>query len=138
MELSAKKIHKYRGRKISSLLKEAEKHFNAYIRQRDSQDGYFQCISCGEYKHTTKMHAGHFMSAGHHTIVRFNEDNVHGQCEHCNTFLHGNLASYQDNLIKKIGQEGVDIIKATCRQTKKWARMDLIVIIETYKAKLTE
>ncbi|WP_371878107.1 recombination protein NinG [Chitinophaga nivalis] len=136
MELSAKTIQKYKGRGISFLLREAETVFNRYIRQRDSQDGYFKCISCQEYKPVSKMHAGHFMSAGHHTAVRFNEDNVHGQCEKCNTFLHGNLISYQENLIKKIGQDSVDIIKSTCRNTAKWHRIDLISIIETYKGKL--
>lgn len=82
MELSIKQLQKYNGKDIPQLLKIAEKHFNRYIRQRDSNGGdYFQCISCGQYKRTEMMHAGHYMSAGHNGTVRFNPDNVRSLAE---------------------------------------------------------
>lgn len=135
MEISAEQIKKYKGKTQPQLLKIATKWFNQYIRQRDSDGDYFQCISCQEWKSVSQMNAGHFMSAGHHTVVRFDENNVHGQCIKCNCHLHGNLISYQDNLVKKIGQEELDRIKTICRQTGKLDNLWLIGIIETYKAK---
>src|SRR5688500_10309938 len=103
MDLTVKQIKKYDNRSISQLIKIAEKHFNAYIRKRDDQGGYFTCISCGVPKKLDQMNAGHYMSAGHNGIVRFNEDNVHGQCVKCNMYEHGNLIRYRENLVRKIG-----------------------------------
>jgi hypothetical protein len=37
---------------IARLMAKAQMVFNAYIRQRDSQDGYFTCISCGRTQPT--------------------------------------------------------------------------------------
>lgn len=134
--LTADQIKKYNKKSIPQLLKLAEKHFNAFIRHRDSEDGWFRCISCGEVKATEKMHAGHYMSAGHNGATRFDEDNVNGQCHKCNTFLHGNLIRYRENLVKKIGEDRVKILENISRLTKKWDRLELIDIIITYKEKM--
>lgn len=136
MELTAKQIQKYQKKSIPQLLKMATEVFNRYIRQRDDQGGFFTCISCRGVKPLSQMHAGHFMSAGHNGMVRFNEDNVNGQCVRCNTFLHGNLAEYRMNLILKIGQEKVDLLESSARSVHKWDRFGLVHVIETYKEKL--
>lgn len=132
-ELTAKQIQKYSKKTIPQLIKLAEKVFNAYIRKRDNKGGYFQCIACGEYKPIPQMHAGHYLAAGHNGIVRFNEDNVNGECCRCNTFLHGNTAEYRKGLIKKIGLERVEILESTARMRHKWDRNGLIWVIESYK-----
>lgn len=134
--MDIKTIKRYQKKSISDLIKIATKHFNQFIRLRDSKEGYFKCISCGVTKSTSKMHAGHFLSAGHHSIVRFDERNVHGQCEHCNTFLSGNLIRYQEGLEKKIGKdEVVKIIMKSRMRGFKWDRFGLIDIITTYNQK---
>lgn len=135
MELSSAQIKKYQKKTISQLIKIAEKHFNKYIRHRDDQGGYFTCISCGVPKSLGNMNAGHYMSAGHNGIVRFNEDNVNGQCVHCNLHEHGNLIRYRENLVKKIGQQRVEMLESTSRMAHKWDRFGLIHVIETYKGK---
>lgn len=135
MEISAKVIKKYEGKTPAQLLKLAEKHFNAFIRKRDSTDTWFVCISCQKTKKMDQMNAGHYMAAGHYTAVRFNEDNVHGQCIACNQHLHGNLIDYRKNLLQKIGPELLEEIEGTCRLSVKWDRFVLIGIIETYKTK---
>ena len=80
-----------------------------------------------------------FYSAGNHPSVKFNEDNVHGQCKRCNYFLSGNLLPYRDNLILKIGQERFDKITLTTQMSKKygfkWDRFYLLDVIEKYKNK---
>jgi hypothetical protein len=116
---------------VSQLIAIAVRHFHKFIRTRDKD---LPCISCGRY---TKLQAGHFYSAGNHPSVRFNEDNVNGQCIQCNHFLSGNLLPYRANLIKKIGQERVDKITLNVEMSKKfgfkWSRLFLIETILKYK-----
>jgi hypothetical protein len=135
--LEASIIQKYKGKTIPSLLKLATKHFNAYIRKRDSKETHFVCISCNKPKTLSQMHAGHYYSAGYHSSVRFDEDNVHGQCVHCNTFLHGNLINYKNNLLRKIGSDRMEELNIKVgfekRSVFKWDRFSLIEIIEKYK-----
>lgn len=129
MNLNTKTLKKYEKKTIAWLLQKAQDVFNAYIRKRDSEDGWFTCISCNKPKPVEQMNAGHFFSAGHHTALRYHEDNVHGQCIACNQHLHGNLIMYQENLIKKIGQDRVEFLRNNCRKTSKWERIALIEII---------
>ncbi len=137
--MEARIIQKYKSKSVAQLLKLATKHFNAYIRKRDSNEGVFKCISCSKYKGKTQLHAGHYYSAGHYPSVRFDEDNVNGQCVRCNTFLHGNLAEYKENLLEKIGKERMQKLQQRVSDAKrngwKWDRFYLIEIIENYKNK---
>ena len=122
------------SKKTLRLLKAlATKHFNAFIRERDQDQ---PCISCGS---RTTLQAGHFYSGGHHSALRFNEDNVHGQCMRCNYYLSGNLNEYRKNLIKKIGVDRVEQLDMLAayhkRKGYKWDRFFLIDIINKYKKK---
>lgn len=81
------------------------------------------------------MHAGHFWSAGGHGSVRFDEDNVHGQCSRCNTHLHGDLINYDRSLVNKIGEERYRRLEVRAHQLKKWDKVDLISIIYEYRTK---
>jgi len=124
----------YDKKSIPQLIQIAQKHFNAYIRARDAKDGYFICISCNTPKILEKMQAGHYLSAGHHSYLRFNPENVHGQCIRCNMHLHGNPTNYRINLIRKIGQETVEALEATMHTSIKQDRFTLMEIIEKYKS----
>ena len=64
--------------------------------------------------------------------LRFNEDNVHKQCQPCNTHLHGNLLSYRIELIKKIGQDKVDLLESA-PEYKKWSITELEEICIKYR-----
>lgn len=123
-------IQKYAKRSTPWLIEKASNVFNRFIRTRDEGQ---PCISCGKY---TVLQCGHFYSGGHHPELRFNEDNCHGQCQHCNYFLSGNLNEYRKNLINKIGLERVeklDFIVGITRQTGfKWNRISLIETIQKY------
>jgi hypothetical protein len=118
---------------IPKLTAKAQKVFNAYIRKRDSEDGYFTCISCGETKETAQMNAGHYVSQKGSSALRFDEYNVNGECIACNGFNDFHLVGYRKNLINKIGQEMVDWIEANYRTPKKWSRTELNELIEKYK-----
>lgn len=114
-------------------LKEAQTIFNKYIRLRDMG---LWCISCG--KQPKKKNAGHYFSSGGHSNVRFDEDNVHLQCEHCNTYLSGNLLNYQIGIEKRIGSKKLLELHARAHTEKRWSVDELKEIIKTYKFKVQQ
>jgi hypothetical protein len=116
---------------LSDYIKLAQQVFNKYIRLRDAGN---LCISC--QKKPLKENAGHFYNANNHWSVRFDERNVHLQCEHCNTFLSGNLIYYRENLLKKIGIEEFENLSAEAMKTRKYTIEELKEIIATYKKKI--
>jgi hypothetical protein len=116
---------------LSDYIKIAQSHFNEYIRLRDKDQ---LCISC--QKPPLKKNAGHFYNANNHYNLRFDERNVHLQCEHCNTFLSGNLISYRENLIKKIGIGEFNVIYEIAKETRKFTIDEVKEIAEIYKEKV--
>jgi len=118
---------------LSDYLKLAQQVFNKFIRLRDKGQ---VCISC--QKKPLKENAGHFYNANNHYNVRFDERNVNLQCEHCNTYLSGNLIEYQRNLIHKIGIESYHELEADARKTRKFTKDELKEIIAIYKKKIKE
>jgi len=117
---------------IPKLTAKAQKVFNTYIRQRDSQDGYFTCISCGQTKTTDLMDAGHYVPVKGSSALRFDEYNVNGECKSCNGFDQFHLIGYRRNLIDKVGERKVMELEQQHRLIKKWSRLELNEIIETY------
>lgn len=134
MELDAKILKKYEKKTVPQLVKKAQQVFNTWIRNRDLQgEEFFTCISCNVPKHKTQMNAGHYLSAGHNTSLRFNEDNVHGQCVRCNLHLHGNQVGYRIGLVNKIGLERIIELEQIGSKFSKYDRFSLIFTIEKYK-----
>jgi hypothetical protein len=113
---------------VQDIVKAAQMVFNKYIRKRDKDE---LCISCKQKP--KKENAGHFYNANNHWNVRFDEDNVHLQCERCNSFLSGNLIEYRANLIEKIGQERFDQLEERARVTRKFTKDELKELIKKYK-----
>ena len=118
---------------LQDYIKLAQITFNKYIRLRDKGN---VCISC--QKPPKKENAGHFYNANNHYNVRFDENNVHLQCEHCNTFLSGNLINYRENLLKKIGAEEFNVLEGKSKVTRKFTKEELKEIINTYKKKIKQ
>jgi len=121
----------YNNKSVASLIKIATRYFNTYIRNRDQGK---PCISCGAY---TTLQAGHFYSAGNYPALRFDPNNVHGQCKKCNYYLSGNLTEYEKSLNYRVGEGVVKQLhlKASIykRTRYKWDRFSLINIIKKYK-----
>ena len=113
-------------------IKKSQTAFNAYIRARDAG---LPCISCGVPDGQGKRNACHYRPAGVNTALRFNEDNVFGGCERCNTYQSGNLVNYRIGLIKRIGIEKVEWLESN-HEIKKWSVSELKAIEAQYKAKL--
>jgi hypothetical protein len=118
---------------VQDIVKAAQMVFNKYIRERDKDE---LCISCKQVP--KKVNAGHFFNANNHWNVRFDEDNVHLQCERCNSFLSGNLIEYRANLLTKIGAERFNQLEARARVTRKFTKDELKELIKKYKKKFAE
>lgn len=110
-------------------LREAQSAFNAFIRARDVD---LPCISCGKH-HQGQYHAGHYLSTGARPELRFEESNVHKQCQPCNTHLHGNLVLYRKALIEKVGLAGVEWLEGP-HELKRYSVAELRDIKSHYQA----
>lgn len=122
----------------SDYLKEAQRAFNAFIRERDRAAGY-PCISSGRMLDWSgnKTDAGHWRSTGAAPNLRFNEDNCHAQSKHDNQYLAGNAVEYRKRLIRRIGVERVEALESD-NAPRKFTSDELIEIRDTYRAKANE
>lgn len=115
-ERAETKVKKLSAKPLQKWLDEAQVEFNRYIRLRDA---HLPCISCGTYQ-TPQWCAGHYRTRGAASHLRFNEDNVHKQCNHyCNLKRSGNIIAYRQGLIARIGIEMVEALEND-NQAKKW------------------
>lgn len=111
--------------------KEVQKVFNEFIRLRDRGK---PCISCGSIL-TGKFDAGHFYPVGSYKNLRFDEENTHGQCVHCNQHKHGNLAEYSINLPKRIGIDKFISLQDRRNNERHYSIPELIELKVIYKDK---
>jgi len=108
-------------------IKTLQIEFNKFIRLRDKGN---DCISCG--KSPKKINAGHYRSTGAAPELRFNESNVHLQCEPCNSYMSGNIENYRKNLISKIGLSAVIGLEGP-HEPKKYTIDELKGMIADYR-----
>ena len=110
---------------LATVLGYTKTRVHQYIRKRDEGK---PCISCGTpYK--KDFDAGHFYAAGKFTALKFDLDNIHGQCIQCNRFKEGNFEMYSLSLPNRIGIESyknlVKRAETSIKYTKKWTRTEL-------------
>jgi len=114
------------------LVKKAQAAFNSYIRARDTGK---PCVSCdkplGDAPNT--FDAGHYRSVGSAPHMRFVEDNVHGQCKHCNNWLGGNVVEYRKRLLERIGKHQLNLLESDST-LRKYTKEGLIEIARHYNA----
>ena len=117
---------------LKQVYKMAQRYFNHYIRIRDQQKrGH--CITCpGKVEE-----AGHFNHGGNKGMtpwVDFNEENMNGQCTHCNHFLSGNLGIYAEKLEEEYPHGIIQKLNALSYKENPLYMMDFLIdIIETSK-----
>lgn len=120
------------SKELTKLKDKAQKVFNKWIRERDSENGYFTCISCNRTLTTDQMDAGHYVPVKGGSYLRFHEFNCWGECKKCNGFDEFHLVGYRKNLINKIGLENVEMLENSRNLVKKWSREELNQIIKNY------
>ena len=131
----SKKVKSTKSITLPKLIEKAQKVFNAWIRERDSKDGYFTCIACFKTLKVEAMNAGHYVPVKGGSFLRFHPDNVHGECQRCNGFDEFHLVGYRKHLLLKIGPKKVEWLENNRNVVYKWSRTELEAIINTYKIK---
>lgn len=123
-------------KKLQTLLINVRKVCHDYIKQRDKG---LPCISCGK-PWASDFQAGHYYKAELYSNIKFNELNIHGQCERCNIFLNGNFEAYSDRLGFRIGKDKkleIDKLADGFKSTYfNWDRSELEKIRKYYREKL--
>mgnify|MGYP002640844548 FL=1 len=113
----------------------AKKACHAFIRYRDKDQ---LCICCNKPL-GNDYHAGHFHESGNNPLIRYDENNIHGQRLDCNYFKGGGRSGdYEANLRLKIGNDKVDKINSMKGGTIKRTAKDYREIEVYYKNKLRE
>lgn len=111
-----------------------QKLFNQWIRLRDEKKG---CITCLK-PFKDKFDAGHFLAVGSYPNLRFNEDNCHGQCVHCNQHKHGASAEYFIQLPNRIGLCKFNDLLNSRNESLKLTLDEIQELIKIYKSKIKE
>lgn len=137
------KKKKKKTRPLGAVVKDTQIIVNRYIRSRDSLKttgslDYCMCISCGKVKEFAEIQAGHYVAVGQSSLLRFNEENINGQCSGCNCWGHGMLAEYTINIDKKYGKDTALMLLNKKHIDKKWSRAELLEIQDTYRQKLND
>ncbi len=80
---------------------------NDYIRERDHD------LAVHQLRHVRHGSVGSWAlpPRGKASHLRYNEDNIHKQCHHCNVQLSGNQQQYRVALVEKIGAERVETLE---------------------------
>jgi len=109
-KVHAKQKREYYENDTKTRKKAVKKACHDYIRARDINDG---CICCGKPL-GDNFHAGHYLESGNNPLVRYDENNIHGQRLDCNFFHGGDSGEYKQRLITKIG-----LFEYYCLMSKK-------------------
>lgn len=122
---------------ISKCKEKAWDAFSKMIRVRDAllttgTKTRLRCVTCDSVKDIKEMDAGHFVQ-GRHNATLFDERNVHGQCQSCNRFKHGNLIPYYEYMKVRYGVEVIEELKIMNKQTRPFKREELLEMEKEYK-----
>ena len=126
------KVMKEKLKTLSDHKKELQTLVNRFVRMRDIQ---CNCVSC-DRPLQGKFDAGHFWSMGGYPSVRFDLENIWGQCVHCNRDLHGNLLPYRTRLIMRIGIKEFDELATRAQSSNKQTIPEIMELKELFKLKI--
>lgn len=99
-------------------------------------NGYAQCVSCGEQSHYKDMDGGHFYPKGSSSYWALEKKNVHPQCKGCNGFgMKFGTAAQQYTLwmIDYYGRDFVEEMEAKKRNVRKIYKAEYLEMIEEFK-----
>jgi hypothetical protein len=122
---------------IPKLKAEADMWFSRYIRFRDGRYTHergweTECITCSRWLPYVQMQAGHFVTRGVNDL-RFDEENVNGQCLKCNVFGSGEQYKYSVALDIKYGEGTAVALMSRRNIMHKFLRHELEQIVHDAK-----
>lgn len=114
----------------NALVKKLDTVFSKWVRYSAAKGkGYCKCVTCGKIEPPERCDAGHYISRTYN-ILRWDERNVHPQCQSCNRFKEGHKDEYALFMVRTYG---AGILEELNRQ--KWMpyRLDDLWLIQTIK-----
>ena len=129
----------------SELLREADRLFSQFIRNRDAdKNGNIACVCCGKIYNLEQVDKEgkkivqplHFIDRGVYSL-RFDEDNCHAGCSYCNLDMHLNkngfaYRRYLEFMNMTYGEEMVAEMTLAHRKINKITEQQLRTVIEHY------
>ena len=138
LDLAKAKAEKAKKNTLQSLLINVRTVCHEYIRLRDKGK---PCVSCGQ-SWSSDHQAGHWKKAELYPSLKFDERNIHNQCQGCNLFNDGNVQKYSDNIHTRITQAGKEELERIAADEKKisfkWDREKLNAVREYYRMKIKQ
>lgn len=122
------------ARKRTTVVKELDRVFSIFIRQRDSdENGYITCVSCKKKVHWTEANNCHFADRRHYS-TRWDEENCNAGCVSCNGFNQGfHIFHYTKFLDNKYGEGTAEKLLKISMFTFKISTKELEEKIDYYK-----
>lgn len=122
-------------KKLGAKLDKLAKVF-VYLRDTD-ENGFGPCCTCGEtiYWPDSTSHCGHFQTRHHHGS-RWEETNIHLQCQSCNSYYEGETAEYAKFIRDKYGQAEIDHLTDIKRE--EITIEDRLVLVEQFTEKIAK
>ncbi|MCK5016228.1 MAG: recombination protein NinG [Candidatus Peribacteraceae bacterium] len=124
-------------------IKTADDWFSRWVRIGNKKtilngdDVYCQCYTTKSYYHILEIQCGHFITRGHFS-TRYDENNARPQSVFANRYKSGMPLEFEQNLIKELGANTIDILKLRGQLIIKQTIPDLRDIAKKYRIKVRE
>lgn len=103
---------------------------------RDSDRfGIVDCITCKKREHWKNVHAGHFVKRSVNSL-RYDSENVNGQCGQCNVYKYGEQYAYSKALDEKYGDGTAKKLFDRRGEQHKFTKEELQQIIDDSKEEI--
>lgn len=106
------------------------------ISQADA-NGVVKCFTCGQFMHWKESQDGHYVSRNK-LVLRWDEENNHIQCYHCNIRLKGNYTIYAVKMVEKYGPGILQKLEIKKNNLMKWTLFEYKLFFDMYNKKLKE
>ena len=130
---------KRKTKTIAKLVDDAAVLLQKLVRMKAADDnGYCQCVTCGQTKHWKEMQGGHFISR-RYTATKLLEENIHPQCPGCNGPRAKDgivTVEYTNYMIDTYKREFVDDLLRLKNETKKYTRDEIAEISAEIKEQI--
>ena len=130
---------KRKAKTIAKLVDDAAVLLQKLVRMKAADDnGYCQCVTCGQMNHWKNSQGGHFISR-RYTATKLLEENIHPQCYGCNGPRAKDgivTVEYTNFMTDTYGREVVDYLLIHKNETKKYARDEIAEVSAEIKEQL--
>jgi hypothetical protein len=128
MQMNLKKTAAWRWLSIYVRLRDAKRTTGTLTEAR--------CISCGRVRRLKQLDAGHYLPAIHRRTF-FNEENVHGECDYCNTWDEFHLIGYRRSIVALYGEDKVQWLEGQ-KGSKQFRGPELKALSDYYRKRAYE